>query len=144
MKVPVAPTDAEKKLQAELDSSRLEYENESDQVRTCYLLDLEILHAKFASAQSAAIERYHQSARAELSEILDGLSSALEDDELPKFSPSIIDEHGVAHLEIHDPLIPLPARSGFFAPSEPLFDAEQNSLVAPASRVWFRRGRHRP
>lgn len=63
-------TPAEVAFREELDVSRAEYEKALDAVRAKYLDDLEKLHRAFAHRQSVALDTYHASARAQLSEML--------------------------------------------------------------------------
>lgn len=147
MKVPVAPTDAEKKLQAELDSSRLEYLDRIAEVQATYFAQLELLHNKLARTQSAAIERYHQNARAQLSEIIDGLGSVIADEKtIDAPTSKIVPVYGTqTEGERRQEFLKQP--STFFAP-EPDYIPELDIVADPAllsqtDRAWFSRRRPR-
>lgn len=78
MKVSSTTTEAEKVLQVELDSARVQYEKDMNRLRSMYLSNLEVLHNEFARAQSSALDKYHSSARGELTKIMDDLAEIID------------------------------------------------------------------
>lgn len=145
MKTTSKTTGAEMQLQAEMDSARLAYEDSLAMVRGEYFRKLELLHNKLAKDQQVAVDRYHDNARAQLSEIIDGLGSVVTDEKTEQVPDRIWYSDA--------PMKPA-ASSKFFAPepdyipeldTDPVrFDPALLDRVDSASRNPFRRGRHRP
>jgi hypothetical protein len=123
-------TAAEMQLQAEMDSARLAYEDSLAMVRGDYFRKIELLHNKLAKDQQAAVDRYHDGARAELSQIIKGLGSALADIEVTEAPVKILSADTFETVALK--------QSSFFAPDEPV------KIELEPWRNPFRRGRHRP
>lgn len=142
-------TEAEKTLQSELDASTKTYSQLLDRVQREYFRDLAILHEEYAREQSQAVERYHKAARAQLSDIIDGLDVALKvaDQAEPI---AVLDSAGSMSTHIPDGLkhwtgesvFPAPEQSGFFADDPIVCDP---ALLDEVDRSWnpFRRRQSR-